>query len=60
MSVPISRARRWLAQAEDGSPDLGDLLEVVGQAADGSGVADRDRQERGDDKRRGPLARGCE
>ena len=58
MSVPISRARRWLAQAEDGSPDLGDLLEVVGQAADGSGVADRDRHERGM-TRGGVLWRGA-
>ncbi len=46
MSVPISRARRWLAQAEDGSPDLGDLLEVAGQLGDESDGSDRGRKER--------------
>ena len=46
MSVPISRARRWLAQAEGGSPDLGDLLEVAGQAGDDSESLDPGRKDR--------------
>ena len=45
MSVPISRIRRWLAQAEDGPPDLGDLLEVAGQAGGGSDGPDHGHKE---------------
>src|SRR5207248_853837 len=46
MSVPIDRARRWLAGREDGLPDLGDLLEVAEQAEEDSNNRDRDREKR--------------
>ena len=46
MSVPISRVRRWLAQAEDPASDLGDVLEVARQPEDESGDRDRRQKER--------------
>jgi CRISPR-associated endonuclease/helicase Cas3 len=46
MSVPISRVRRWLAQASDKTPDLGDLLDV---AANGESEPNGDRADVGPD-----------
>lgn len=58
MSVPISRVSRWLVQAEEQLPDLGDLLGVVGQAGDDSSGLDHGRMER-TMKTRGVLWRGA-
>ena len=58
MSVPISRVRPWLAQAEGASPDLGDLLGVAWQAGDDSTGLDHSRVER-TMRTRGVLWRGA-
>jgi CRISPR-associated endonuclease/helicase Cas3 len=50
MRVPISQARRWLANSANGQPDLGDLLGVPGP-----GDESRDRSANGE-KRTPPIA----